>query len=107
MRPEEIIEKRFVKKVEELDPNLMCHKFEIHGKKGAPDRIVFMPGGVTFFFEFKKPGGGSVSRHQEKFIVDLQKLGYMAQVVDSWEEPLQIVMNYLEDLRRRCNNGSS
>ena len=102
MRPEEKIEKRFMTKMEQQHPAVMCYKFEIHGRKGAPDRIVFLPGGCTYFFEFKRPDGGSVSAHQEKFLRDLNKLGYKAIVVDSWEEPLMIVTEYLNELYRKC-----
>lgn len=93
-RPEETIEKKFVKKAKEL--GVICYKFEVVGTKGAPDQMCLIPGGGIVFFEFKRPGGGKVSHHQEEFIKSLQKIGQQAFVVDSWEEPLNIIRNYNE-----------
>ena len=95
MRPEEKIEKRFVKKVEKL--GCRAYKFEVHGKKGAPDRMVLLPIGIIVFIEFKRPGGGEVSFHQEEFIDDLIELQFEARVYDSWEKPLKWIQSILDN----------
>lgn len=87
MRPEEKIEKRFVKKAEGL--GLLAYKFEVHGKKGAPDRMVLLPNGKIVFIEFKRPDGGVVSHHQYEFIEELRNLGFVAWIEDSWEDPIK------------------
>ena len=91
MRPEEREEKRFVKKVREYDKNIRCFKFEVHGTKGAPDRMILFPGGYTMFIEFKRPGGGTVSPHQVTFIKMLTDLGFEAYIIDNWREALEKV----------------
>ena len=73
--------------------------FEIAGRKGAPDQVVFLPFGTALFFEFKRPGGGKVARQQQEFINMLKGLGFEAYVVDSWEHPLQIVKSHINTLK--------
>lgn len=50
-------------------------KFKHIGIKGAPDRIVFCPGGHVFFIEFKR-GKNDASPHQEEFAKTLKKLNF-------------------------------
>jgi len=50
-------------------------KFKHIGIKGAPDRIVFCPGGHVFFIEFKR-GDNIPSPHQEEFAKTLSKLNF-------------------------------
>lgn len=95
MRPEEKIEKRFVKKVDELGCRAI--KWEIAGKKGAHDRMVLIPGGEIIFIEFKAPGGVQ-SFHQKEFDRELQELGFRTYLFDNWEEPLKIVKIIMEQL---------
>ena len=95
MRPEEEIEKRFVKKCEAIGVKAL--KFEITGIKGAPDRICFLPKKKVFLVEFKRPGGGVVSHHQYEFIHWLRSLDHVAMICDSWEEPLSIVKEMLSE----------
>jgi hypothetical protein len=94
-RPEETIEKEFVKQCKRL--GVMAHKFEINGTKGAPDRIIFLPAGITLFVEFKRPNGGNLSEHQIEFIDNLRKMQHMVIVADSWEYPLEIVKKLFGD----------
>lgn len=94
MRPEEIIEKRFVAECKKM--GIKSRKFEIAGEKGAPDQIVLLPGGMVMFFEFKRPNGGTISIHQKKFILELESMNFVVEVVDSWEYPIQKIKAYLE-----------
>ena len=89
MRPEEKIEKKFVSECAKI--GVTAYKFEVPGIKGAPDRIMFLPGGITLFVEFKEPGGGTLSKHQINFINRLQRLGFEVHVATDWETPLKIV----------------
>ena len=93
MRPEEKIEKRFVKKCEAL--GIKSKKFEFQSEKGAPDQMVFIPGGRPIFIEFKRPDGGIVSYHQEEAMKWMLKDGYDCYVYDSWEEALATVKELL------------
>ena len=92
MRPEEEIEKRFVKKCKAI--GIESKKLNLQGEKGWPDQTVLLPGGQVMFFEFKRPGGGTVSEHQKERIKKLDNLCFDAEVVDSWEYPLQKGTNF-------------
>ncbi len=94
-RPEETVEKEFVKRCKRL--GVTAHKFEINGTKGAPDRIIFLPAGITLFVEFKRPNGGNLSEHQIEFIRELRQLHHRVIVADNWEYPLEIVKRLLGD----------
>lgn len=97
MRPEEKIEKRFVSKVEKL--GCYAPKWEIAGKKGAHDRMVFIPGGEILFIEFKRPGlEDGRSFHQIEFDKKIRNLGQRTYLFDNWEQPLKIVKFMLEQL---------
>jgi hypothetical protein len=93
MRPEEKIEKRFVRKVYELGCRAI--KWEIAGRKGAHDRMVLIPGGEIIFVEFKRPGGKQ-SYHQIEFDNMITGLGFRTYLCDTWEEPLEIVITLMK-----------
>lgn len=96
MRPEERIELKFVAKCKE-ELGIDAYKFEIKGKKGPPDRILFMPRATTILIEFKRPDGGELSEHQIKFIGNLTNLGFKVLVTDSVEEAMNFVKENLYD----------
>ena len=87
MRPEETIEKKFVAECRKI--GVKAPKFE-KAEKGAPDRIVLIPGGKPLFFEFKAPGANA-SPHQIEWMKMLRRLGYYAEIVMNWEDPLAMV----------------
>lgn len=99
MRPEETIEKKFVEECKHKF-GIDAYKFEIKNKKGAPDRIMFLPQATTILIEFKKPGITSegLSKHQIEFIDDLTKKGFSVLVTDEVEEALDFVKFHLESL---------
>lgn len=94
MRPEEAIEKKFVERCK-TELNIDSWKFEIKGKKGPPDRIIFLKCATTIFIEFKRPNGGELSEHQIKFINNLRNLGFKVLVTDSVEEAMNFVKEHL------------
>ncbi len=42
-------------------------KFTDPSRRGAPDRIIFMPWGAVYFVEFKRPRGGRLAELQKQY----------------------------------------
>ncbi len=65
-------------------------KLRFIGVAGAPDRIVFLPGGRIVLVELKRPKGGVVSGLQNRLHRILAALGspvpvlYTYEAVDDW-----------------------
>jgi len=59
-------------------------KLEWVGRRGAPDRIVLLEGGVVAFAELKRPKGGRVSPLQQRELDMLNRLGFVAEVVQDF-----------------------
>lgn len=89
-------------------------KFKAIGGNGYPDRIFWVPGGIPFFIEFKKPGEEPAPKqeHIHKF---LHSLGYPIQVYDNEFDAFEAVINFVDspqvskegrkiltEARRRC-----
>lgn len=75
------VEKYFCRKVEEAEG--IVRKLTYLGRKGAPDRMVLLPG-VVAFVEFKRPG----EKPRRDQVQELEALGNMwkhVYVVDSIE----------------------
>ena len=98
MRPEEKVEKEFVEDCKKLF-GIDAYKFEIRNKKGAPDRIMFLPQATTILIEFKKPGlrEEGLSKHQIEFIDDLTQKGFSVLVTDNSYDALNFVKYHLEN----------
>ena len=94
MRPEELIELKFVSACAAI--GVQAYKFEINGTKGAPDRIIFLPKGKVLLIEFKQPGG-KTSKHQDVFMDRLTKLGHECIVADNWEFPFTLIRTYVDE----------
>ena len=47
---------KYLKRRVERDLHGRCWKWVSPGRRGVPDRIVLLPGGVVFFVELKAPG---------------------------------------------------
>jgi hypothetical protein len=60
------------------------------GRKGAPDRWFFAPGGRLLIVEFKAPGGGVLSFHQNKAIRWLRAFGFEVHVIDDIDEGMAL-----------------
>lgn len=50
-------------------------KFVDPSRRGAPDRIAFLPGGGVYFVELKRPEGGRYSKLQEQYQAEIEKRG--------------------------------
>jgi hypothetical protein len=62
----------------------MCIKFISPGRRGAPDRLVCLPG-HTIFVELKRPRGGKLGKHQERYHEALRMAGQKLWVIWSKE----------------------
>lgn len=79
---EKILEKKLREKIKNRDG--MALKFVPTFYKGAPDRIVLLPGGKTVWVELKTTGQ-KLRPIQEVRKKELENLGYKVFVVDSQE----------------------
>lgn len=79
----------------------LCLKWVCPGWSGVPDRIILLPGAVVIFAETKRPKGGKMSRLQEWWKKQLQRLGFTSVVV--WNpvdiETLETII--LDEIGRR------
>lgn len=64
----------------------MCMKFADPGRRGAPDRLVCLPGHPTYFVELKRPKIGKLDTHQIRYHDDLRAAGQRVWVIWSNEE---------------------
>jgi len=76
---ESIIERYLVKRVRECGGVALKQVWP--GRRGAPDRLVIMPGGKMFFVELKAPGERAKD-HQLRTHDKLRKLGVVLLVID-------------------------
>ena len=78
-----VIEKYLVDKVELLGG--FCPKFIDAGRRGAPDRLVVVPGSPVHFVELKRPAGGRVAAWQKRYHERLRACGQKVWVLSSIE----------------------
>jgi hypothetical protein len=64
----------------------MCPKFNDPGRRGAPDRLVCLPGHATYFVELKRPKMGKLDAHQIRYHDSLRAAGQRVWVIWSYEE---------------------
>lgn len=55
------------------------------GRRGAPDRVVMMPGGKLYWVELKRPGG-LAEEHQAREHARMEKLGQHVLILDTIEK---------------------
>lgn len=88
---EKDIEKAGCKHAEKL--GFIVRKYKTPGRRNAPDRIHFAPGGVCFFIEYKdtgeKPRTGQV-REANK----LRALGFDVHFVDNVPQAKEVISQY-------------
>lgn len=72
------------------DRGILCAKLVDLGRRGFPDRSIFLPGGQMLFAEVKAPGG-TLSYHQHAYLERLTTLGHPAIVVYSVDELAETV----------------
>jgi hypothetical protein len=59
----------------------LCMKFIDPGQKGAPDRLVVLPGSPTFYVELKRPRRGELKDHQKRYHQRLRDRGQRVWVL--------------------------
>jgi hypothetical protein len=64
----------------------MCPKFIDPSRRGAPDRMVMLPGMPVYFVEMKKEKVGKLSGWQSRYHDDLRALGHKVWVLWSKED---------------------
>ena len=77
---ESLIESYLVRSVESVGG--IAYKFVSPGRRGAPDRMVLLPGGVIVFVEVKATGMLPKS-HQAREHTRMRELGQTVLVLDS------------------------
>ncbi len=77
------IEKYLVERVKALGGEV--RKVQWIGRRGAPDRLVMLPGGVLHWVELKRPGG-TAEAHQAREHARMLKLGQRVLVLDTFEK---------------------
>ena len=63
----------------------MCQKFIDPGRRGAPDRLVILPGHPTHYVELKRPRFGYLEPHQQRYHDDLRRCGQRVWVLATHE----------------------
>lgn len=67
-------------------------------KAGVPDVFLPVPRGRYhgLFIEMKREKDGRLSQEQKRWLEELSKMGYKAEVCRGWEEAANMVKGYLE-----------
>lgn len=78
---ENLIEAQLIKRVAECGGITRKVKFE--GRRGAPDRVVMLPGSIIFWVECKAPGE-KPEDHQEREHKRMRAMGQSVVVIDSY-----------------------
>lgn len=74
-------------------------RFKAEGvKAGVPDLFLPVARGLWhgLFIELKRQKGGRVSEAQRRWIADLERQGYRAEVACGWREAAEIIEIYLQ-----------
>jgi hypothetical protein len=80
---ERAIEAYLVRRVKELGGEV--RKVKWIGRRGAPDRLVMLPGGVLHWIELKRPGG-TAEAHQAREHARMLRKGQRVRVLDTMEK---------------------
>lgn len=86
---EKDIEAKVVKYAKERE--CLVRKMGGFGFAAWPDRLFVLPGGKTFWVEFKRPKTGKLSAGQEELIMVLRAMGHVVYVCDDVERGKAIV----------------
>jgi hypothetical protein len=79
---EAILEQALYKRILQLGGEI--RKVAWVGRRGAPDRVIFLPRGYVFWVELKAPGK-TPDTHQAKELNRLADIGQLVMVIDSLE----------------------
>lgn len=87
------IEKRFVRELKKL--GCKSRKLNGTGYRDWPDRMILVPGGITLFFEFKRPGE-DLRPSQQELHNEAAELGHTWYTFDSWENAIACVRQHID-----------
>jgi len=73
----------------------IAEKFEFVGRRGAPDRLVLLPGGIICFIEFKRTPKDRPSPQQLKFKQEAEALSHHWLLTSSVDEAMRFCKNLL------------
>lgn len=68
-----------------------CPKWVDTTRRGAPDRIVMLPGRPVVFVELKRPTIRAVAKHQERYHSDIRSAGQRVVVLNSIDEVMEFI----------------
>lgn len=68
----------------------IAFKFVSPQRRGAPDRLVLLPGGKVAFVELKAPGGKPTSNQLREHAM-IRSLGFSVEVIDNLDDAKQWV----------------
>lgn len=84
MTPEGRLQKKIVDYAKSLGFLVKRNHMGRGSARGWPDLEIFVPRGITLFFEIKAPGG-KPTLLQEHRIEELRALGHSAYVIDNYD----------------------
>jgi len=96
---EKNIELEFIEKAKNY--GWITEKFEFVGKRGAPDRIIFLNYGITAFIEFKRTEKDNPSTHQISFKNKIEKLGHHWLLAYTVNQALDFCINLENDYKEK------
>ena len=79
---ESTIEGHLVRRTNEIGGEV--RKVKWIGRRGAPDRVVMLPGGRLYWIELKRPGQ-KAEPHQAREHERLRDMGQRVLIIDSFE----------------------
>lgn len=97
---EKQVERYFCKKMEKL--GCQTYKFVSPGCVGVPDRIVILPGGMTWFVELKR-AGGEMSAVQWVMLKKMYKVTGNLKVISGKKE-VDAFYDDISELVERCRD---
>lgn len=74
-------------------------RFKAEGvKAGVPDLFLPVPSGIWhgLFIELKRQKGGRISDKQKRWLSDLERQGYRAELAFGWKDAAEIILDYLK-----------
>lgn len=87
-----LVEQALLKAVREAGGR--CDKVQFTGKRGFPDRLVALPGGVVMFVEVKRPRGGRISPNQYEVLRAYEALGVVVAIVRNEEDIARLLREH-------------
>ena len=79
---ESTIEDHLVRRTNEIGGEV--RKVKWIGRRGAPDRVVMLPGGLLYWVELKRPGQ-KAEPHQAREHERMRGMGQRVLIIDSFE----------------------